>query len=205
MKEGTDMRIKRKAVNSAIGTDINTSDNPYAQNVRYLEEFAEGVVGTLSDDYDLTARYEMTSQGITFKIYDPERKGKYRTVSYYWEDMELNDQDMEDDINYAVSDIISQTVGVYAATSTRRSDFWSVEDAAEQTVQAMQENLAQGIKDFELEINESVDTSKFWNTLNRKASQAGVAFTTKETDKQFDDHYYYMYISSTEPNPRGSY
>lgn len=111
------MKITRKKITSAIGPDINDSDNPYAQNVRYLEEFAEGVVETLIDSYGLRARYEMTSQGVVFKIYNPEEKGQYDTKTYFWEDMDLSPEDMGDDISYAAEDIVMHTVGVYASTS----------------------------------------------------------------------------------------
>ena len=110
------MKITRKKIDAAVGPDINTSDNPYADSARYAEEFCEGVAETLLDSYGLRTRYRMTGDGLTFIIMNPEEKGSSATKTYFWEDLDLCPEDMEEDVMTAAEEIALHIVGVYAAT-----------------------------------------------------------------------------------------
>lgn len=97
-------------------------------------------------------------------------------------------------------------IWIKGATSPRmespRHDYWSIDDATDQAVSWMKDNLSQGIEDFELEINKALDRPKFWRTLDEKVAEAGISYDIKKSDKSFDDHYYYMYLGTRDTDSR---
>lgn len=78
---------------------------------------------------------------------------------------------------------------------------WDVTTAVKQCVDYAQRNINSGIGDFEIEINENVDTTKFWNTFKKLMGEAGIHYRISGKDLEYDDHYYYMYIWTDEFNP----
>ena len=71
---------------------------------------------------------------------------------------------------------------------------WDAKTAAQQVATAMQNNIDDGIMDFEFEIDKALDNDRFWSVLDSIVKSIGISYSVKSSDKEFDDHYYYCYL-----------
>lgn len=71
---------------------------------------------------------------------------------------------------------------------------WDAKAAAQQVATAMQDNIDDGIMDFEFEISKELDNDRFWSVLDSIVKSINISYSIKSSDKEFDDHYYYCYL-----------